>query len=66
MKTNRDLYAIISVVLWLFSNVLSFIFIGDCLIINSLFIIFWIITLYFDKRNNKENKFHIWLNQKIK
>lgn len=66
MKTNRDLYALIVVALWLILNILSVVIIGDCFIINNLFILFWIVTLYFDRRNKCENNFHKWLKQNLK
>lgn len=66
MRTNRDLYALIVVTLWLILNILFVVIIGNCFIINNLFILFWIVTLYFDRRNKGENNFHKWLNKKIK
>ena len=64
MKTNKDLILAISATIWLFSNILSFIFYNlDGVAISNLVCILLFGTMTFIKIKNK--KFGTWLENKL-
>ncbi len=64
MKTNKDLIFAISVILWLSSNILSFIFYkSDGVSVSNFVCIFLFGTMTLIKLKNK--KFNSWLEKKL-
>lgn len=65
MKTNKDLIFAISVTIWLFSNILSYIFYkSDGIVVSNLVCMLLFGTMTFIKIKNKT--FGCWLENKLK